>query len=137
VTLLPQHGDIPHATPTRASAPYWEGARRGELLFQVCGSCETVAAPPTEICRECQHTTLRWETSAGLGTLYSWTVVHRPATPAFSTPYAPAIVDIDEGFQLVTNLIGLPVADIRPGMRLRIEYHRVGGDLHLPYARPA
>jgi uncharacterized OB-fold protein len=137
VQLSPQNGDIPHAEPTPVSAPYWAAAARGELLFQVCTFCETVNAPPTEVCRECQLAGLRWEASSRRATLYSWTVVHRPVTPAFVTPYAPAIVDVDEGFQLVTNIIGTSADDIRAGMRLQIEFHHVHGNLHLPYARPA
>jgi uncharacterized protein len=135
--LSPQHGDVPHAVPTPVSAPYWTAGARGELLFQVCTFCATVNAPPTELCRECQFDGLRWEASSRRATLYSWTVVHRRVTPAFVTPYAPAIVDVDEGFQLVTNIIGTSVDDIRAGMRLQIEFHHVRGNLYLPYARPA
>jgi uncharacterized OB-fold protein len=136
LVFRPQSGSVPHAVPSPVSAPYWEAATRGELLFQACTFCETVNAPPTEICRECLLPSLRWEKSAGLGALYSWTVVHRPVTPEFVTPYAPAIVDMDEGFQLVTNLVDVLVDDIVAGMRLRIEFHPVGGGLHLPYAGP-
>jgi uncharacterized OB-fold protein len=137
VELLPQQGDIPYSEPTPVSAPYWAAAARGELLFQVCAFCATVNAPPTEVCRECQLAGLRWEVSSGRAVLYSWTVVHRPVTPAFVTPYAPAIVDVDEGFQLVTNIVGTSADDIRAGMRLQIEFHNVHGHLYLPYARPA
>jgi uncharacterized OB-fold protein len=93
------------------------------------------AVPPAEICRACLGTDLAWERSAGLGTLYSWTVVHHPVTPAFEVPYAPAIVDLAEGYQMMTNLIGLAPEAITPGLPVEVEFHETGG-LHLHYFRP-
>ena len=136
--LAPQHTAVPYALPTGISAPFWEGIALGELRYQVCTFCEFINVPPTEVCRECQLTGLRWQVSAGRGSLYSWTVVYRPVTPAFEVvPYAPAIVDLDEGFQLVTCLVGLAPEDITVGMAVQVVFHRVHGDLHLPYFRPA
>lgn len=135
--LLPQRGDLPHAEPTPLSRPFWEQCARGVLTFQRCRSCRSVCFPPVEVCRQCLGTDLLWEPSAGRGTLYSWTVVHRPVTPAFSAPYAPAIVDLDEGYQMITNLIGIAPDQIRAGMAVVVEFHEVRPGLHLPYFRPA
>jgi uncharacterized OB-fold protein len=136
--LAPQHTDVPHATPSDVSGPFWERAAAGELTYQVCTFCECINVPPVEICRDCQLAGLRWTASAGRGTLYSWTVVYRPVTPAFEQlPYAPAIIDLDEGFQLVSNLIGVAPADITANMRVHVEFHHVHADLYLPYFRPA
>ena len=55
---------------------------------------------------------LDWTTSAGLGEIYSWTVVHRPVTPEFDPPYAPAIVTLDEGYQMLTNIIGVTADEL-------------------------
>ena len=136
--LAPQRTDIPHATPSGVSARFWEGVAVGELRYQVCTFCESVNVPPAEVCRECQLEGIRWQVSAGRGTLYSWTVVYRPVSSAFEeAPYAPAIVELDEGFQLVTNLVGIAPEDITAGMRVKVEFHRVHGDLRLPYFSPA
>jgi uncharacterized protein len=134
--LAPQHGDLPHAEPSPVTRPFWDGCAAGELRFQRCRGCRAAQFPPAEICRACLATDLAWERSAGLGTLYSWTVVHRPVTPAFSVPYAPAIVDLDEGYPMMTNLIGLTPDAITPGLAVRVEFHETGGGLHLPYFRP-
>lgn len=135
--LRPQTRALPHAEPGGVSAPYWQSAERGELIYQVCAFCESVNVPPTEICADCQVGGLRWETSAGLGRLYSWTIVHRPVTPAFDVPYAPAIVELDEGFRLVTNIIDIAPDDIVADMRVRVVFHEDEGGLVLPYFRPA
>lgn len=135
--LKPQTADLPHAVPGPLTAPFWDACRRSELLFQRCGNCAAVTFPPTDFCRECQRQELRWERSSGHGTLYSWTVVHRPVTPAFTTPYAPAIVTLDEGYQMVTNIINARPADLHAGLPVRVAFAGVGGGLVLPYFEPA
>jgi uncharacterized OB-fold protein len=134
--LAAQHGLLPHADPSVVTRPFWAGCAVGELRFQRCRGCGAAQFPPAETCRKCTGADLAWERSAGLGTLYSWTVVHRPVTPAFTVPYAPAIVDLDEGYQMMTNLIGLAPDAITPSLALQVEFHPAGGGLHLPYFRP-
>jgi uncharacterized OB-fold protein len=134
--LAPQAGELPHAEPGPVTRPFWDGCAVGELRFQRCRDCRAPQFPPAEFCRRCLATDLAWERSAGTGTVYSWTVVHRPVTPAFRVPYAPAIVDLDEGYQMITNLIGLRPDAISPGLPVQVEFHRTGAGLHLPYFRP-
>jgi hypothetical protein len=76
---------------------------------------------------------LRWEQSGGVGEIYSWTVVHRPVTADFQPPYAPAIVTLDEGYQMLTNLVGVAPDELAIGMRVRVEFHAVDGGVTLPY----
>jgi uncharacterized OB-fold protein len=134
--LLPQRGDLPHAEPGPLTRPFWDGCAAGELRFQRCRGCRAAQFPPSEVCRACLGTDLSWERAAGTGTLYSWTVVHRPVTPAFAVPYAPAIIDLDEGHQMISNLIGLAPGRIVPGLPVQVEFHPAGGGLRLPYFRP-
>ncbi|GAA0820887.1 Zn-ribbon domain-containing OB-fold protein [Streptosporangium amethystogenes subsp. fukuiense] len=134
--LAPQHGELPHAEPTELSAPFWNRCAEGTLTFQRCAACRSINFPPVEVCRECLDTDLGWEESSGRGTLYSWTVVHRPVTAAFTPPYAPAIVDLDEGYQMVTDLIGIAPEEITAGMPVEVDFHEVSPGLHLPYFRP-
>ncbi|EFC86668.1 Zn-ribbon domain-containing OB-fold protein [Parafrankia sp. EUN1f] len=128
---------IPFAPRTPLTEPFWVGCARGDLLFQRCSDCGRPGFPPAVACRSCLSRALRWERSAGGGTLYSWTVVHRPASPAFRTPYAPAIVTLDEGYQLMTCLVGLDVAAIRADLRLRVVFHEIEPGTSLPYFAPA
>ncbi|SEP20115.1 Zn-ribbon domain-containing OB-fold protein [Trujillonella endophytica] len=137
MTLHPQRHALPHAPPGGVSAPFWAGCAAGELRFQRCRSCAAVQFPPAEHCRECLAADLVWAVSSGRGTVYSWTVVHRPATPAFEVPYAPAIVDVAEGFQLLTNLVDVAPEEIAAGMPVAVRFVAVPGDLTLPYFAPA
>jgi hypothetical protein len=79
---------------------------------------------------------MAWEQSAGLGSLYSWTVVWRPPDPSFSVPYAPAIVRLDEEFWLMSAIIGCQADDLYDGMRVGVTFHPVSDAVTLPYFSP-
>ncbi|MEB3980731.1 Zn-ribbon domain-containing OB-fold protein [Mycobacterium sp. 663a-19] len=130
--LRPQTGPVPHAS-SPVSAPFWQGCRSGELRYQRCEACGAPNFPPSEHCRQCLSHELRWERSSGVGEIYSWTVVHRPVTAEFQPPYAPAIVTLDEGYQMLTNIVGVAPEDLAIGMRVRVQFHAVGPDVTLPY----
>ena len=128
---------IPVPNPSAASKQYWEGCARGELLYQRCEDCGTVALRPGTVCGHCLSRSLLWVRSSGHGTLYSWTVVWRAPRPAFTVPYAPAIVSLDEGYWMVTSIVGCEPEDLRDGMPVAVEFHPAGDDIVLPYFRPA
>lgn len=136
MTVLEPQTGIPLNPITPLTAPFWDGCAEGELRYQRCTGCGTANFTPTELCRGCASTALEWRVSAGLGTVYTWTVVHRPVTPRFTTPYAVAIVDLDEGYRMLTNLIGIEAHAVREGMRVRVDPQGVGGERVLPYFRP-
>jgi len=130
--MRPQTGPVPHAG-SPLSVPFWDGCRSGELRYQRCEGCGVANFPPTEHCRHCLSGDLSWQRSDGRGEIYSWTVVHRPVTAEFAPPYAPAIVTLDEGYQMLTNVIGVAPGQLAIGMRVQVEFHAVGADLTLPY----
>lgn len=136
MTLQCNTAGIALPTPTPISAPYWEGCRRGELRFQRCESCAAANFGPGVVCSSCRSTELWWDTSAGLGSLYSWTVVGRAPTPAFVTPYAPAIVRLDEGYDLVTAIVDCDASALQTGLRVMVRFVPVSEDITLPFFAP-
>jgi uncharacterized OB-fold protein len=137
VTLLvPQADGIPLPTPSELSRPYWEGCAAGELRFQRCGRCGGATHTPAVVCAHCTSRALTWEVSSGQGEVYSWTVVWRPQTSAFTVPYAPVIVAMEEGWFLLSNLIGCDHTEVAVGLAVQVELHPVGDGVHLPYVRP-
>jgi len=136
-TLQPQTGAIPLPTPSVLSRPFWDGCNRGELLFQRCGVCGRATHTPAYICAHCTSPALTWERSAGTGSVYSWTTVWRPQMPEFEVPYVAIIVELDEGWHFLSNLIGCEVDDVEIGMRVEVEFHPVQGGFQLPYFGPA
>ncbi|HZQ58046.1 MAG TPA: OB-fold domain-containing protein [Acidimicrobiales bacterium] len=135
-TLQPQRPGIPAPHPTRLSQRYWDGCRQGELWYQRCDACGAVPPRPTTICPRCYARSLTWEQSAGRGSLYSWTVVWRPQHPAFEVPYAPAIVELDEGLVLMSAMVGCEPEDLAAGMRVEVEFHPASDTITLPYFHP-
>jgi uncharacterized OB-fold protein len=135
-TLQPQPIGIPTGRTSAAAEPYWEGCRQHELRYQRCARCGAIAVRPSVVCTSCRSDELVWEVSAGTGRLYSWTVVWRPQQPAFQVPYAPAIVELDEGYWLMSAVIGCEPDDLRADLRVRVEFHPANDEITLPYVRP-
>jgi hypothetical protein len=134
--LTPQHGDIPKPYPTIVSQPYWDGCKRRELLFQRCNACNGITHTPAMICSHCWSRDLTWEKSAGTGTVYSWTTVWRPQTPDFTVPYTAIIVDMDEDWHMLSNLVGCEHDEAEIGMRVEVCFHDLSDEITLPYFRP-
>ena len=130
--LQPQTESVPHAS-SHVSAPFWQGCQSGELRYQRCQDCGESNFPPTEHCRYCLAADLAWLPSSGVGEIYSWTVVYRPVTADFEPPYAPAIVTLDEGYQMLTNIVGVAPEELAVGMGVQVQFHTAGADLTLPY----
>jgi len=136
-TLEAQQPGIPAPRASRLSQPYWDGCRAGELRFQRCDTCGTIPARPTTVCPHCHGRSLTWERSSGVGSLYSWTIVWRPQHPAFRVPYAPAVVELEEGAFVMSSMIGCEPEDLRAGMRVEVEFHPADAEVTLPYFLPA
>jgi uncharacterized OB-fold protein len=135
--LTPQTGKIPTPFPTAVSQPYWDGVRRGELLFQRCSVCAGITHTPAVVCAHCNGHDLTWERSAGTGTIYSWSTVWRPQTPDFTVPYTAVIVELDEGWQMLSNLIGCEHDEVEVDMRVEVVFHPLTEQITLPYFQPA
>jgi hypothetical protein len=133
--LLPQTEGIPTPRPSLASKPYWEGCRQHQLLYQRCAACSACGLGAFSVCGKCHATTPVWEESAGKGALYSWTVVWRPPDPAFRVPYAPAVIRLDEGFWMMSAVIGCEPEALHEDLRLAVEFHPISDQITLPYFR--
>ncbi len=130
----------PARRPRPAISPdtafFWEGAARGELLIQRCTACGTLRHPPRPMCGECGS--LDWNTlkASGRGTVYSFVVYHHPPVPAFDIPYVVALIELEEGTRLVSNVVGIPTDAVRIGMPVEVSFETVDDDLILPMFRP-
>jgi uncharacterized OB-fold protein len=127
---------IPLPRPTPLSKPHWDGCREGVLRVQRCGDCDAFVFIPKPVCGGCLGTNLRWVESSGRGTLYSYSIVHRPQQPTFEVPYTVAIVELEEGWHMLTNLLGVGPDDIEIGMSLEVSFERKSDEITLPYFRP-
>jgi uncharacterized OB-fold protein len=125
---------VPH--PTSVSRPYWEACARHELTVQRCDDCSRYVFVPQPFCRYCLSPRLSWVPSTGRGTLYSYTIVWRPQTPAFPVPYVVGIVRLDEGYDMLSNVVECEPREVRTGMALELAWDDVEPGVSLPVFRP-
>jgi uncharacterized OB-fold protein len=92
---------------------------------------------PAILCRGCGGDAIQWEQSRGRGHVYSWSIVWRPQSPAFSVPYAPIIVRHDEGFDMVSCLFDCDHEDVRVDLAVEVTFGDLDGGVRLPNFRPA
>lgn len=106
---------------TEISAPFWEGLRARNLLIQQCNACSQWIFYPRRHCPACLAHDLSWRAVNGGATLYSYTVTRIATLPDFADemPQKLAVVELDEGVRINTNLVGLDEDEIHIGMRLQ------------------
>jgi uncharacterized OB-fold protein len=116
----------PPPVPTRLTEPFWEGTRRGVLLIQRCRACGHWRWTPKLACPHCWSEDAEWAEASGRGTVYSYTVVHRSVDPAqFPSPYVLAIVQLEEGPQLLTNIVDCELDALRVDMPVAVRFERI------------
>jgi hypothetical protein len=123
---------LPEITPE--SRPFWDGCRRRELTLQRCRACGAVQYYPRGVCAACWATDLAWEPSAGRGTIYTFTVVHRSQAPGFRerVPYVLAYVELGEGVQVLTTLVDVDPAAVGIGMPVRVTFEDLSPEITIP-----
>jgi hypothetical protein len=124
--------------PTPETAPYWEGTKAHELRLQYCTNCQKHVFYPRIFCPTCLSD-MEWRPVSGKGTLHTYVVSARPA-PGFEqdTPYAIAIVKLDEGPHLMTNIVGVEIKpeNLPAGMPVEVVFEDVNDTITLPKFRP-
>ncbi|MDP9459136.1 MAG: zinc ribbon domain-containing protein [Actinomycetota bacterium] len=98
-------GDGPGTPGVGPSRHYRDALGRGRLVYQRCEHCGSAVFPPRVLCPACHGQALRWEPSAGVGTIYSASTL----TPRGEDPYTVVLVDLDEGFRLMSVVAGTEV----------------------------
>jgi len=127
---------LPAITPE--TAHFWEGTRSGELRLQKCAACSHVYFPPRPFCPQCASTDVRLLRATGRATLYSY-VIHHRAVPGFTPPYSIAVVQLEEGPRMMTNIVEIeqtPKA-LQLDMPLEVVFQRMSDEISLPLFRPA
>ncbi|MDP6977805.1 MAG: OB-fold domain-containing protein [Myxococcota bacterium] len=104
------------------------------LHFQRCDDCQTFRHVPREMCPECGSWNWSWQPSSGRGKVFTWTVVARPMHPAFvdACPYAPVVVEMEEGVRLLSEVVDVAPADLEIDMAVEVQFDDVTSDVTLP-----
>lgn len=129
----------PLPRPTPDTRRYWEGCKRHELWLPYCPRCEQSFFYPRAFCPRCFSWDIEWRQASGRGRLYTYAIQYRPQGPGFRPPYVTAIVELEEGPRMLTNLVGIePEPDkIRCDMPLEVVFEDMSDEIALPMFRPA
>ncbi len=128
--------DRPRPEPSALTARFWDAAREHVLVRPVCSECGKSFFTPQIACPACLSVEWTYVPSSGRGTVYSATVVHRAPFPGLTTPYQVAIVDLDEGWSMLTNVVDSPEAPVPIGTVVEVVWIDVDANLTLPAFRP-
>ncbi|HIG42058.1 MAG: Zn-ribbon domain-containing OB-fold protein [bacterium] len=124
--------------PTPETEHFWKGAKQAELKLQKCGDCSHVYFPPRPFCPSCASRSVEVFTASGRGTLYSYVINHRPH-PAHDNPYSIAVVSLDEGPRMMTNIINCPQTPeaLQLDMSVEVIFEEMSEEISLPYFQPS
>ena len=117
----------------------WDSARRHSLELPYCTACRAFHYYPRAVCPQCLSSDLEWRPVSGRGRLHTFSVIHRgPRDFPLGTPYVLAIVELDEGPRLMTNLVGVAAdpAAVHIGMPVEVVFTDVNDAMALPHFRP-
>jgi uncharacterized OB-fold protein len=128
--------------PEPDTQPFWDATKNSELKYQQCNTCNEVVFYPRGMCPNCGSSDLAWKTSKGEGTVYTYSVVRQNRNPAFADlgAYALAYIDLDEGFRMLSNVVGIgnPLTDVKIGQRVKVQFEKQDdGEYPVPVFVPA
>ncbi len=124
--------------PTPETQHFWDGTRADELRLQRCDACDHVYFPPRPFCSECGSRSVSVFKASGRATLYSY-VINQRSAPGFDGPYAIAVVELEEGPRMMTNIVDslqTPEALVLD-MPLELVFEKIDDKISLPQFRPA
>ncbi|UCG72888.1 MAG: Zn-ribbon domain-containing OB-fold protein [Chromatiales bacterium] len=125
--------------PTPETEIFWLGCRNNQLMIQRCTACGHHQFYPRMLCTECASAQVDWVQASGRGTVKSFTIVRRPVTEAYAaeTPYVIALIELDEGPTLMSNVTACDVEKVHIGMPVTVSFEAWSDDITMPLFRPA
>jgi len=129
---------LPRPENPELTKPFWEAAKRHELVMQRCKKCANWIFYPREQCPYCFSQELEYRKVSGRGRVHSYTTVYQPASPAFAdeAPYVFASVQLDEGVRVATNIVGIPHDQVKIDLEVEAVFEDVTPEWTLVKFRP-
>jgi uncharacterized OB-fold protein len=126
---------MPHPTPE--TRPYWDACRKGELVVQRCKDCGAHQFYPRMMCTSCDSDSVEWTRASGRGRVSSYTVVRRPVSKAYAaeTPYIVALIQLEEGPTLMSNIVGCDPGAVAVGMSVEVLFEQWTDEVTVPKFR--
>jgi len=124
--------------PTPETRHFWDGCKAGELRLQRCMACKESYFPPRPFCPKCASREVEVYPASGKGVLWSYVINNRPRPDMGTEPYAIAVVQLDEGPRMMTNIVDCPQTPeaLQLDMPLKVSFSRQSDDITLPLFAP-
>lgn len=121
------------------NAPFWQGCQAGRLHLQRCGECGRLRYPIASLCPHCLSEKFGWEPVSGRGRIYSFTVFRHAYNEAWrnQVPYVVALIELEEGPFMLTDVVGAAPEDVRVGLSVRALFDTVTDEVTIPRFTPA
>lgn len=124
--------------PTPETRHFWDGCKAGELRLQRCTACHQTYFPPRAFCPKCASRDVEVYAASGRGVLWSYVINHRPRADMGTEPYAIAVVKLEEGPTMMTNIVDCPQTPeaLTLDMPLKVSFAKQTDDITLPLFAP-
>ena len=136
--ILAYEKPIPEITDL--TKPFWEAAKRNELVLQNCKTCRKYQWYPRYSCINCGSRNFEWKKVSGRGTVYSYTIIRQVVanSPAFQKdiPFVVALVDLEEGVRMYSSIVGCKPEEVHIGMSVEVAFAQVTNEVSLPEFKP-
>lgn len=125
---------MPLPQPSIETEPFWAAVQERRLIMPKCDACGTMAFSPTVACSACAGGDFTWTPVSGRGTIFSFVIYHRVYHPAFKdkVPYVVAVVELEEGPRIISNIAGMPIEDVVCDMPVTVVYEEVRDGYLIP-----
>ena len=119
--------------------PYWDACKRHEFVLPKCKSCGKIFFYPRALCPVCMCQDLEWIKASGKAKVWTYAIHYMGPTPAYKgePPYVIAMVDLQEGAKMMTNIVNCKPEDVRIGMDVEVVFDDVTPEVTLPKFKPA
>jgi uncharacterized OB-fold protein len=121
--------------PDELDVPFWDACREHRFLVHRCTACGR-AYWPASTCVDHGSSAMDWQDASGLGEVHTYTVVHHPYDRSLELPYVVAVVRLDEGTFVHSDVVGCDPAEVHVGMRVRVTFEDVDDEMTLPHFAP-
>ncbi|MEO2169535.1 MAG: Zn-ribbon domain-containing OB-fold protein [bacterium] len=130
--------DRPLPRINEESRGFWEACRRHEIVLQRCRGCGAFRYHARALCPSCLSSEAEWVRASGRGEVYTFTVTYQNQAPAFAgrLPYVLAYVLLEEGVQMLTNLVDIEPDKIAIGMPVEVTFEDLDEEVALAVFRP-
>ncbi|HWD55648.1 MAG TPA: Zn-ribbon domain-containing OB-fold protein [Acidimicrobiales bacterium] len=115
---------------------FWDAARDGKIAAQRCSGCGRFRHPPRPMCPWCRSLEFEITDLSGRGEVYSYSILHHPQNPAFDYPVIAALIDLEEGVRVLSNLVDVEPEDVTIGMLVEVDFRPTLRDGRVPVFRP-